>query len=80
MRLLYITRELDATPPIVLGPGTPAGIPYARHGTVVYFGEKGQRLAILVPDLLIRASAEKLDGGAGGRLEAVTVGAVADYA
>jgi hypothetical protein len=41
VRLLHVNRDVDAPPPLVLGPGTAAGIPYARDDTVVYFGEKG---------------------------------------
>jgi hypothetical protein len=41
VRLLHVNLDVDAEPPLVLGPGTPAGIPYARDETVVYFGEKG---------------------------------------
>jgi hypothetical protein len=39
--LVHVNLDVDAKPPIVLGPGTLAGIPYARGATVVYFGEKG---------------------------------------
>jgi hypothetical protein len=44
VRLLHVNLDVDAKPPIVLGPGTPAAIPYALNSPgsqVVYFGERG---------------------------------------
>jgi hypothetical protein len=42
--LAHVIREVEAKPPLVLGPGTPAGVPYALDDTVVYLGEKGTRI------------------------------------
>lgn len=62
--LVHVNLDVDAEPPLVLGPGTPAGIPYARGDTVVYFGEKGT--PIFTRDLAdpVRAVAAGIgDGG-----------------
>jgi hypothetical protein len=52
-RIQHVVEEDDSTPPIVVGPGTPAGIPYAVNDRVVYLGEKGGALfRTRVPDVV----------------------------
>ncbi len=43
-RIQHVNEEADSTPPFVVGPGTPAGVPYALNDRVVYLGEKGTAL------------------------------------
>jgi hypothetical protein len=44
LRLRFAARNVDGPAPIVLGPGTAAGIPYAVNREIVYLGEDGVRL------------------------------------
>ena len=41
LRLRHVIRDVDAEPPFVIGPGTPAGIPYAVDDEVGYLGDTG---------------------------------------
>ena len=43
-RLRFTARNVDGPAPIVVGAGTPAGIPYAVNREVVYLGDDGTRL------------------------------------
>ncbi len=40
-RLRFVERDVDAPPPIVVGPGTTQGAPFAVDANVVYLGENG---------------------------------------
>lgn len=63
VRLLHVNLDVDAAPPLVIGPGTPAGIPYARGDTVVYFGDKGTRIFTRSLALPVRAVAAGIGPG-----------------
>lgn len=41
-RLRFAARSVDDPPPIVIGPGTPVGIPYAVEKELVYLGDDGK--------------------------------------
>jgi hypothetical protein len=43
-RLRFAARNVDGPAPIVVGPGTALGVPYAVNREVVYLGEDGARL------------------------------------
>jgi hypothetical protein len=42
--LRFVERDVDAPAPIVLGPGTAEGIPYAVDRNIVYLGEDGRAI------------------------------------
>jgi hypothetical protein len=51
LRLRFTSRSVDGPAPIVVGQGTPQGIPYAVNREVVYLGEDGTRLfKVIVSD------------------------------
>jgi hypothetical protein len=73
LRLRFVARGVDGPAPIVLGPGTPQGIPYAVGPEVVYLGEDGTRLFKTIasePIALIAAG----PGPNGIRVVALTAG------
>ena len=50
-RLRFTARNVDGPAPIVLGPGTPQGIPYAVNREIVYLGDAGARIfKTIAPD------------------------------
>jgi hypothetical protein len=53
----FVERDVDAPAPIVLGPGTREGIPYAVDGDVVYLGDDGRALFRWTSPLPVRALA-----------------------
>jgi hypothetical protein len=54
LRLRFTSRGVDGPAPIVVGPGTPTGIPYAVNREIVYLGENGTRLFKVIADSPIR--------------------------
>jgi hypothetical protein len=62
-RIQHVYDEADSTPPMVVGPGTPAGIPYAVNDRVVYLGEKGTALF----DVEVAGTARAVAAGLGPR-------------
>lgn len=68
-QLRFVARDVDSPPPIVIGPGTADGVPYAVDRQVVYLGDDGRaifRIAVASP---VRA----LAAGYGGRLRVAAV-------
>ena len=43
-RLRFVARDVDASPPIVLGPGTNYAVPYAVDREILYLGNHGKAL------------------------------------
>ena len=43
-QLRFVARGVDAAPPIVVGPGTPEGVPYAIDRQVVYLADNGAEI------------------------------------
>lgn len=43
-QLRFVARDVDAPPPIVVGPGTPEGVPYAVDREVVYLADDGKAM------------------------------------
>lgn len=42
--LRFVARDVDAPPPIVIGPGTAQGVPYAVDRQVMYLGDDGRAI------------------------------------
>jgi hypothetical protein len=63
-QLRFVARDVDARAPIVLGPGTAEGVPYAVDRQVVYLGEDGRRIFTTTVTSPVRAIA----AGQGGRV------------
>ncbi|HXG76618.1 MAG TPA: hypothetical protein VNJ53_08615, partial [Gaiellaceae bacterium] len=64
-RLRFVERDVDAPAPIVLGPGTAAGVPYAVDREVVYLGDDGRarfRTTLAAPVRALAAHAHGRDG------------------
>ena len=61
--LRFVERDVDEPAPVVLGPGTPEGIPYAVDREVVYLGENGAAIFRTAVQAPVRA----LAAHAGGR-------------
>ena len=55
--LQFVERDVDAPAPIVLGPGTPEGVPYAVDRQVTYLGEDGRAIFKATLDAPVRAVA-----------------------
>lgn len=71
LRLRFVARGVDGPAPIVLGPGTAAGIPYAVGREIVYLAEDGTRLFRVVADDQVRMVAAG-PGPSGIRIAALT--------
>lgn len=56
-RLRFVARDVDAPPPIVVGPGTTEGIAYAVDREVVYLGDNGKAIFKTTLDAPVRAIA-----------------------
>jgi hypothetical protein len=56
-RLRFVARDVDAPPPIVVGPGTAEGVPYAVDREVVYLGDNGKAIFKTTLDAPVRAVA-----------------------
>lgn len=59
-QLRLVGRDVDAPPPIVLGPGTSEGVPYAVDTQVVYLGDDGAAIftaSVAEPARLLAAGA-----------------------
>jgi hypothetical protein len=56
-QLRFVERDVDAPAPIVLGPGTPEGIPYAVDREVTYLGDEGRAIFKTMLDAPVRAVA-----------------------
>jgi hypothetical protein len=69
-RLLFVSRDVDAPPPVVVGPGTESGVPYAVDRQVVYLGENGKAIFKATAPSPVRALAA---GPGPGRLEVAAV-------
>jgi hypothetical protein len=54
LRLRFVARNVDGPAPIVVGQGTPAGIPYAVNREIVYLGDDGTRLFKVIADSPVR--------------------------
>jgi hypothetical protein len=70
-RLRFVARSVDDPSPIVIGPGTPAGIPYAVETELVYLGDDGRvvfRRTLASP---VRALAADARGRLGVRVAAL---------
>jgi hypothetical protein len=63
-RLRFVTRHVEDPPPVVIGPGTAEGIPYAVERQIVYLGDDGRAIFRAVVESPVRAIA----AGHGGRL------------
>lgn len=58
--LRFVERDVDASAPVVLGPGTREGAPYAVDREIVYLGENGRaifRTTVAAPVRLLAAHA-----------------------
>ena len=55
--LQFVERDVDAPAPIVLGPGTPEGVPYAVDRQVTYLGDDGRAIFEATLDAPVRAVA-----------------------
>ena len=60
--LRFVARDVDAPPPIVLGPGTAEGIPYAVYREIVYLGDDGRAIFRTTVASPVRALASRLRG------------------
>lgn len=56
-RLRFVARDVDAPPPIVVGPGTAEGVPYAVDREVVYLAEDGKAIFTTTAAAPVRAIA-----------------------
>jgi len=66
LQLRFVSRPVEDPPPIVIGPGTAQGIPYAVDRQIVYLGDDGKAISKTIVASPVRA----LAAGAGpGRLE-----------
>ena len=54
LRLRFAARNVDGPAPIVLGPGTPVGVPYAVNREIVFLGDDGTRLFKVIADSPVR--------------------------
>ena len=73
LRLRFVARSVDGPAPIVLGPGTAQGIPYAVGREVIYLGEDGRRLfRAVAPEGVTLVAAGP--GPSGIRVVALTTG------
>jgi hypothetical protein len=63
-QLLFVDRDVDAPAPIVIGPGTTEGTPYAVDRKIVYLGDDGRAVFRTTVASPVRAIA----AGFGGRL------------
>lgn len=61
-QLRFVSRDVDAPAPIVIGPGTPEGIPYAVDREVVYLGDDGRAIFKTTVASPVRALAADLHG------------------
>ena len=62
-QLRFVARDVDARAPIVIGPGTAEGVPYAVDSRIVYLGDDGKAIFKATVDGPVRAIA----GGSGPR-------------
>jgi hypothetical protein len=63
-QIRFVAREVDEPAPIVIGPGTAEGIPYAVDRELVYLGDDGRAIFRTSVDSPVRAIA----AGYGGRV------------
>jgi hypothetical protein len=56
-QLRFVARDVDAAPPIVIGPGTPEGVPYAVDREVVYLAENGKAIFTTIVPAPVRSIA-----------------------
>jgi len=63
-QLRFIARDVDSPAPIVIGPATAEGLPYAVDRQIVYLGENGEAIFKTAVSSPVRAIA----AGYGGRL------------
>jgi len=75
-RLAFASAETGAAPAIVLGVGTPEGVPYAVGSTVTYLGPDGSRLFRVDLDSPVRLLAAGPSFGAGRVIAALENGDV----
>jgi hypothetical protein len=64
-QLRFVERDVDAVAPIVLGPGTPEGVPYAVDRELVYLDETGQAIFRVTLPAPARALAARARGHSG---------------
>ena len=56
-QLRFVARDVDDPPPIVLGPGTPEGMPYAVDRRIVYLADDGRAIFTTTAPAPVRAIA-----------------------
>jgi hypothetical protein len=61
-QLQFVSRPVESPPPIVLGPGTQQGIPYAVDRRIVYLGDDGRPIFVKVLAAPVRALASDSQG------------------
>lgn len=61
-QLRFVSRPVEDPPPIVIGPGTAAGIPYAVDRQIVYLGDDGRAIFRTTVASPVRALASHLNG------------------
>jgi hypothetical protein len=73
-RLRFVARDVDAPAPVVLGPGTAEGVPYAVDRQIVYLGDDGKAIFRTTVDSPVRL----LVADARGRSGVVVLAALAN--
>jgi len=61
-QLRFVSRPVESPPPIVLGPGTQQGIPYAVDRRIVYLGDDGKPIFVKAMAAPVRALASDSQG------------------
>jgi hypothetical protein len=74
-RLRFVSRDVDAAAPIVLGQGAPDGIPYAVDRRVVFLGDNGAAIfRWTAPEKVVALAAGAAPGAGGARVAALLEG------
>lgn len=63
-KLRFVARDVDAPAPVLIGPGTAEGIPYAVDRQIVYLGDDGRPIFRTTVESPVR----QIAAGSGGRL------------
>jgi len=61
-QLRFVSRRVESPPPIVLGPGTQQGIPYAVDRRIVYLGDDGRPIFVKAMAAPVQALASDSQG------------------
>jgi hypothetical protein len=73
--LRFVARDVDASPPIVVGPGARDGIPYAVDRQVTFLGDNGAAIfRWTAPDRVVTLTAGPAPGASGARVAVLTEG------